>query len=562
VTETPDLSGVLLFQRGADDFRLRSFLVAILIFVVLAVATLFPVWSAPGWPLGHEGNAFALRTHIYARHFSGFDLMPIWSSADASGFGSPMPLLYHKLFYMLAGGLALVTGSLKSADTIAVAILLVAGAAGLFLSVRALGGGQVAALIAGCALITANYTVTNWEVRGALAEFCGAMVVPWVFLFFVKTIQSGRIAIGLGISLGLLWLSHSVLAFYAALILIATYLVLAIARRAPWSILHPRTAWPAVLCFTCLVGPYLVLMAILGRAYDINRILSRPYRPVYQFKPIGAYLLDRSWRFGSTVSGLTVQLDHAMLALAAIGLCALAVRKPDGDATRERILRPILPFMLVAALGLLLQLRVTNPFYEVVPGAAFIQFPWRLLALITPSIIVVASYLADTVLPSNWKNFILGGAAAWMLVSCGAFVPLRDPRTSLEPHLAGVTFSGFREYEPQRAAPLAEIETKLAARWREAGCSFVNANTNNDEVLSVQLHTSCRRTVVLPLPLYASPLHTVTTSNQRHSQPCASLPEFPALCGAIIPAADGTVWVKLPNVTSLGGWAWRRLSGR
>jgi hypothetical protein len=193
-----------------------------------------------------------------------------------------------------------------------------------------------------------------------------------------------------------------------------------------------------------------------------------------------------------------------------------------------------------------------------VPGAVFIQFPWRLLALITPALIAAAVYLADKALPPFWKTFVLGGTAVWMVVSCGAFVPVRDPRTPLEPQLAGMTFSGFREYEPEQAEPLAEIRTKVAARWKEAGCSYVNANVNNEEVLSVQLHTSCGSAAVLPLPLYASALHRVTTSNRSRRQPCVSLPDFSTLCAAVIPAAEGTVSVKLPRMTSLGEWAWRQ----
>ena len=534
-----------------------------LMFAVLAIATLVPLWSAPGWPLSHTGDGFSVATHIYARHFSGFDLMPIWSSVDASGFGSPLPLLYHKLFFFLAGGVALMTGSLKSADITVVAILLVAGATGLYLTVRALGASPLAATIAGVSLITANYTVTNWEVRGALAEFCGAMVAPWLFLFFVKTIQSGRMATGLGVGLGLMWLSHSVLAFYAGLILAATYLVLATARLAPWSVLNPRTAWPAALCFALLVGAYLVPMAILVRGYDVNRILTPPYRPIYQFRPVSAYFWEGGWHFGSTAAGLTVELDHAILLLMVIGLCALVIRKPDAGTTRASILQPALPFLAIAVWGFFLQLRMSAPFYQVVPGAMFIQFPWRLLALMTPALIVAALYVADKALPPDRKMFILGGVTAWMIASCGAFAPLRDSRIPLDPpQLAGYTFSGFREYEPQQAAPLAEIQAKLAARWKEVGCSYVNANS--DEVLTVQLQTVCGRAIVLPLPLYASPLHrvTVTTPDQPRSQPCLSLAEFPALCGAAIPAAEATVSVELPSMTALGGWAWRQLSGR
>src|SRR5262245_40180289 len=156
--------------------------------------------------------------------------MPIWSSADVSGFGSPLPLMYHKLFYFLGGALALITGSIKSADVTAIALLLVAGAGGIALTLRSLGASRLAAIIGGCCLITANYTVTNWLVRGALAEFTSAMIVPWVLFYFVRSVNAGRIAAGLGISLGLLWLSHSVLGYFTGVILAFSFLLMAAFR--------------------------------------------------------------------------------------------------------------------------------------------------------------------------------------------------------------------------------------------------------------------------------------------------------------------------------------------
>ena len=61
-------------------------------FVATATATLMPIWRGEGWPLGHDGTSFAQRTLVYARHMAIFDLLPVWSSSDAAGFGSPMPL--------------------------------------------------------------------------------------------------------------------------------------------------------------------------------------------------------------------------------------------------------------------------------------------------------------------------------------------------------------------------------------------------------------------------------------------------------------------------------------
>jgi hypothetical protein len=358
----------------------------------------------------------------------------------------------------------------------------------------------------------------------------------------------------------LLWLSHSVLAYYVALILGATYLLLASGGLAAWTVLRPHTAWRAAAAFAVLVGPYLLPLWILGLDYDIYRILSPPYQPASQFRPVISYLWESDWEFGHTATGLTVQLDHAMLVLMAAGLFLLAFRRPaPADQTRWSLLKPVMPFLIIVALGLLLQLPVATVFYDRVPGAAFIQFPWRLLALITPALIVAALCLADKVLPADGRHFVLGVVAAWMVVGCGAFAPLRDARIPLSLRLDGLTFSGFREYEPREAPPLADLGASLAARWLEAGCTYRRLDV--DEVASVRFQTSCGRSAVLPLPVYASPVHVVRSASLERRQACEPLADFPAVCGAVIGAAEDTVSVDLPNMASLGRWIWRRLWG-
>lgn len=134
--------------------------------------------------------------------------MPVWTSIDAGGFGSPMPLMYHKLFYAIAGVVALGTGTMKGAVVTTLALFLMVGATGVFQAVRELGASRLATAVGGCSLIAASYTVTNWLVRGAVAEFAAAMLVPWVLLCLCRTITLGRAPAVLGLVLGLLWLSH------------------------------------------------------------------------------------------------------------------------------------------------------------------------------------------------------------------------------------------------------------------------------------------------------------------------------------------------------------------
>ncbi len=534
----------------------------LLVFAALAFATLIPLWHDTGWPNNHEGNSFALRTHIYARHFSWLDMAPVWSSADAAGYGSPQPLMYHKLFYMLAGALEIVTGSAKNADVIAIGLLLVAGATGLYLTARAIGVSRLASAVAGCSLITANYTVTNWLVRGALGEFSAAMIAPWVLFFFVRTIQTGRMPIGLGLSLALMWLGHSVLAYFAGLLLAATFLLLAIVRSAPWAALSPRTAWPAVAAFVIPVAPYVLLMSILGRGYDFARILTPPFQPIYQFRGFfWAYVWERYWRFGERFTGLTIELDHAPLAMVVVGLAAIIMRpRAAAGSSRWRAFQPALPFVLVAVLGLLLQVEAFAYFYAWVPGAVYLQFPWRLLALITPALIVVAVSLADA-LPSLIRRVTFGGALLWMLATCGAFAPESYGRTPVSSNLENVSFSGFREYEPVSAPPIGELNALLSERWKDAGCSYQRLVTNNEEVRSVDFHTSCRQSTVLPLPVYASRLHEVASSQNRPPLACLSVPDLPGVCGVAIPAGEGSVSVSLPTMWSAVRWAWRGVIG-
>jgi hypothetical protein len=527
------------------------------IFAALAIATLLPAWREAGWPANHEGPTFAMRTLIYARHYSWLDLLPIWTSLDAWGFGSPMPVAYHKLFYMIAAPLLLITGSVKAAAVITLTLLLTAGALGIFATMRALGASTLAAAVAGCCLLTASYTVTNWLVRGAMGEVSGAMIGTWVLFYFVKSMSAGRLHVGLGIALGLLWLGHSVLAFYFVLILGSTCLVLALVRLAPWSVFDPRTVWPAVACFACFLVPFLVPLTILGKGYDFSRIIQPPWRPRFQFRPAVSYIWDTAWSaHGRKSFGLTVQLDHPMLVLLIAGIVALIVAR----GRRAQLAKPVAPFLLVTALCLILQLPITAPIYEVVPGASFIQFPWRLLAIITPALIVAAVYLTDVALPHDARTFVLGAGLAWMLVSCIAFASMPLKRIPIDPPpTTRVTFSfpGLREYEPTAARLLQTLAASIPAQWKQAECSYQIPN-GNDEVPEARFDVNCSRTELLPLPLFASPLHLLNIENSPRTRRCLSLPDFPAICGAIVPAGSSVVTVKLPSMASLPRWGWEQ----
>lgn len=143
----------------------------LMVYLVVGLITLFPLWAYSVWPINHEGLSFFSRLHVYQQHFQAGDFLPIWSSLDNHGFGSPQPLFYHKLFYFVSTAFLYVfSGNLKVALITAVCFFLIVGAWGTRKLVLEIGGSAFAAFCAGLMMLLANYTVTDWLVRGGIGR--------------------------------------------------------------------------------------------------------------------------------------------------------------------------------------------------------------------------------------------------------------------------------------------------------------------------------------------------------------------------------------------------------
>jgi hypothetical protein len=521
-----------------------------LAFTTLAFATLKPLWSQPGWPENHEFNAFVQRTQVYAAHCRFGDFLPIWSSVDNDGFGSPAPLFYHKLFYAVAATLFLLWGNMKAAIILAIGFFLILGAWGMYLLMRALGSSRLVSAIAGLSLIVANYTVTDWLVRGAVAELSGYMLVPWTMLCLIRSVQRQRIDPWLGVVLGVVFLAHSVLSFYLGLLYAATLLILILAQQIKASLAMFASGALALFCFLVVASPYLLAMKLIGRDYEITREISWVYQPKYQFQPWHNYLWD-TWRFGHTWHGFSVQIDLPMtvLVIAAVVLVFVGPFRGPGKA-RWQVLGPVLPFMLLLFATLLLQMRLAAKFYEWMPGAAFIQFPWRLLAIIAPAAIVFGLYMLEKSMPDPGAKFIALVFAISMVVGCGAFRPLQYGRLKeFDLPLAPVTLSVIGEFIP-RAAPLEPYTVEQVRAQARASSCEIESGWPLAEVKETAFSITCKAPSLIGLPLYASRAHQllIRSGDTQAVAACAAPPtDLPALCGVSLPAGRSVVEVRFPT---------------
>ena len=550
------LHSLLASWKGHN--RRTTFVVCLVLFTAFALVTLKPLWIGHGWPKNHEINAFALRTRVYAEHYRLHDFVPLWSSTDNHGLGSAMPALYHKLFYLFSGPLFLLTGKMKIALLLPILFFLLVGAFGMYALLQLLGTSRATSIAGGLCLIAAKYTVTNWLIRGAVAEFSAAMLIPWALYYLLLSLNENRVRLGLAITLALIFLGHSVMGYYLGLLFGLLFLLSLLVRKTRLTARFLGSLVLSGMVFALLVAPAVLLILTLGRDYDMQRILTLPNHPCAQFPPLMRYFWDAEFVFGSDWKIYSVQLDLPPLLFGMAGFGSLLLL--GNWVNKREIAAPILPLAALGLAAFFLQTRFSAPFYNHIPGAAYLQFPWRLLGLLAPVVIAIGLYFAE-------KNALLWGRKGSvalctfsMVLLCGGMAPLLygnlPLETCIDVPLEGVCFSQFDEYIPKTVPLPAVTAESLVNEAKARGCSIAYKKSNA-ETRRVVFLTESASAVTLSLPLYVSPLHVVKVFNDAGTliwQTTLGASPVAGLCSVEVPQGKGRVEVEMPDVGKLLKW--------
>ena len=179
-------------------------------FLLISAVSIIPPLLKPGFPPNHEDETFVLRTMVYAKHFRFGDFIPVWASSDNYGMGSPLPSRYHRLFYLVSGLVYAITGNAKISIAIALIVFTSLGVYFTFRLLRSFGCSIQIAMLGASTLPFLNYSVTNWLVRGAMAEYSAMMLIPLVLFLVKKSLDQGLLYAPIGFAFGCLFLAHSV----------------------------------------------------------------------------------------------------------------------------------------------------------------------------------------------------------------------------------------------------------------------------------------------------------------------------------------------------------------
>jgi hypothetical protein len=368
----------------------------VLILLAASILSLLPALTAPGWPENHEKLRFIYRTELYLDHLKQGDIVPNWAAADNFGFGSPYPGIYHRWFYWSCAIALWITGRAKVAVGATIVCFLGIGAVGVAHLSRAVGARGVLPLLAGSTLIFANYTVTEWLVRGAVAEFSLMMLLPWLLLWFVRLVKTGQWSWAIVPLFALCYLAHSALAFAVSLILIASGTLFLPWHWRGWICRRNVLRAPvSTMLLALIIAPFAAVSLMLSRSVQTDAFL-KGWHPYQHARHWWEYIYDPKFVWGARIEAFTVQLDSAVLAALVMSMCWLIIHR-----IRPAFLAAQLALTVVASLALVLQLGKMGWVYEIVPGLVLLQFPWRLLALIVPAAIAGTFGLLGEIMQYN-----------------------------------------------------------------------------------------------------------------------------------------------------------------
>ncbi|MEW5956418.1 MAG: 6-pyruvoyl-tetrahydropterin synthase-related protein [Chloroflexota bacterium] len=324
-------------------------------------------------------------------------LWPRWSPDFAFGYGYPLFNMYAPLAFYAAELLHLAGLGFTAAIKTMYVLATIGGGLGMYGFGQRLFGRR-AGLLAAVVYVYVPFHLVEIFVRSAYAEFVALALVPLVFWTFTEVIAAPaprRIALA-GLSYGLLALTHHAIFFTFSPFLMIYLLYLLLAKSGlEWRLLLPRalvTAGAGGLG-VALAAIYLLPVIVETKYIKVEQWTSGSYNYLQHFVYF-SQLFSPEWGYGYAGPGvlddLSFQLGIVVIGLVSFALVSLLNRRFPHWGTAL--------FFLTATLAIIfLMSPLAEPIWQVIPIAALVQFPWRLLGMTAFTMSLVAgSLLAET----------------------------------------------------------------------------------------------------------------------------------------------------------------------
>jgi len=499
-------------------------------FLILSLISLLPVIRADYWPYSHEEDSYKARTLVYADHFKQLDFIPLWSSADSFGMGTPLPLFYHKFFYYISAFLYLLIGSFKYSFLASYIFFFAIGAFGAYKTLRLFKLKPIPSFLIAISIIFLNYTVTNWLIRGAVAEFSAMMFVPWVIWWCTKLLLKYEFSMFIVPIFFLTFISHSVIAFYSIPLFIlafALYIVFSF-KEIEWKKLLIKGTSAFALLVLCL-SIYLFPMFLLRNNYSPSKITDNGFTPATTRVLPDKYFTDEGYRWGEDYVRFTLVIDPPVLYLLGLtfGISTFYLFRNFKNKSKSNLKRNILLVIwILSIIGIYTYMQTEHALfiYDEFQVLNFIQFSWRLLAFISPLMVILLGYFLSRIKNQVYQisiaailiisQIVLGHSFStiqYKVFSKEKFesVPYRNYEDGLESRLAGIgeylpliPAGSSTEYDSNRALYFSNLKKEwLVIPNKNSECTMSRKENKFLDQLSKEYTLSCSESTIVALPI-------------------------------------------------------------
>lgn len=372
----------------------------LLIPAAAAVAVLPMIVHGPSY--GHDFNFHLLNWMEAARQFSHGVLYPRWAYTPAYNAGEPRFVFYPPASWTLGALIGLLLTHLPAMppETAWTAVpivftcvcLAMAGLA-MYVTARRFATRRAAAFGAVLYVVNPYMLFTAYE-RSAYAELLAAAWMPLlVGELLQQEVRTRRIAF----AVALLWLTNApagVIGCYAAVALVGLRLLTAAfeGRRDAVTAIR-EVAWPSAIGTALGLG--------LAGFYLIPAAWERRYVQV-AMATIVDMRIDHNFLFEHTGNSLDSITHDAVLRTASwitvsvvvttiLALCACWVQQRKASLVAGQSRLPVLALVPAVAVIAFLLTAWSNVIWQHTPQLTFLQFPWRLLIVLTPVLAIAVS---------------------------------------------------------------------------------------------------------------------------------------------------------------------------
>jgi 6-pyruvoyl-tetrahydropterin synthase related domain len=378
-------SSLTLSSKKSFVSRFSPETIHVLTLLGVAIVAVSPILFY-GFPSALDlSNHFRFALPFYDALRSGH-LYPGWLAESNNGFGDASFRFYPPALYYLLAATRALSGNWYAGTVATFASLSMIGALGMYLWAREFTSSQTA-MWAGIFYAVAPYHVNQLFQAVMLAEFAGAAVLPFAFLFVERVCRYRRAKdiAGLAAAYALLVLTHLPLAVIGSLALMF-YALLRIDRNAIWKTLSALTISVGLgLAASACYWTTMVFELNWIRGDNVNPDPGLDYRHNFVLSTFSSDAPSVWWMN-------ILLLSIVVMSWPAFILIKRAVGERDGnDYRRNTVVKGIASLALLLSFTLFMATPLSRPIWNLFRPLQETQFPWRWLAITSlPSSLLLA----------------------------------------------------------------------------------------------------------------------------------------------------------------------------